>query len=295
MRTFILALPAVALLMTQSAAPPLLVVPDSPDLLIKTRRTFQGGRTATPTIETLYLKGARQRRESRYGQQRASIVISQCDERRILQLNDEARTYAYEPIQDPSAYLTHMRALAHLRTSPSPPKPGPAATTTIDIVDTGERRPFGSYSARHVTTTRTTASAMAARARTEIANGWYIDVPEINCWAPEVTVEARLVLGGTGVRVNRHGDARRGFSIEETYSATQGSTDKVVATVELVEVSEALLDDALFTVPPDYRPALPTPGGGHDLSRPDTVMNRLTSYRDAFANLVTSWFGSRGY
>jgi hypothetical protein len=49
---------------------------------------------------------------------------------------------------------------------------------------------------------------------------------------------------------------------------------------QLIGFSDAPLDVALFTVPAGYRPALPGLFGGYDLTKPDTVMNRLQSYWD---------------
>jgi hypothetical protein len=75
------------------------------------------------------------------------------------------------------------------------------------------------------------------------------------------------------------GTARRGHPIEEI--VRQAETGETTASrVELVEASEASLDDALFDRPPDYRPALPQLHGGYDLTKPDTFANRLQSYRD---------------
>jgi hypothetical protein len=53
----------------------------------------------------------------------------------------------------------------------------------------------------------------------------------------------------------------------------------------LMAQSAAPLDDALFTPPPDYRAALQRPDGIYDLSKPDTLMNRVESYRE----LAAAW------
>ena len=61
-------------------------------------------------------------------------------------------------------------------------------------------------------------------------------------------------------------------------------------TIELVELSEAPLDAAIFDVPPGYRPALPLPWGGHDMTKPDTVVNRVEVYCEAVATFISSLF-----
>src|ERR1700676_2126003 len=76
------------------------------------------------------------------------------------------------------------------------------------------------------------------------------------------------------VHIKRLGTARRGYAIEETDRSKdeQGTT---TSTLELIEFSDAPLDDALFTVPASYRSALPNLFGGYDLTKSDTIMNRL--------------------
>jgi hypothetical protein len=54
-----------------------------------------------------------------------------------------------------------------------------------------------------------------------------------------------------------------------------GDHGTFIATTSLVEFSDAPLDPALFDVPPGYRPALPLGAGNFDLTRPDSVANRV--------------------
>src|SRR6266508_3575784 len=186
-----------ALLVAQSAASPKLVVPDAPDVMIKTRRMIDRPGAMVET-EVLYLKGARQRRESSIeeppradagaataGRRRSAwIQISQCDERRTLLVNQDARLYAYEPIEDPATYFDRYRAAAAAgREVALPETTGPTVTITTDAVDTGQRRRFGHYIARHVITTRKPEPepGASARAGTDTQDGWYIDVPPSGC------------------------------------------------------------------------------------------------------------------
>lgn len=280
-------------LIAHSASAQTFVVPNAPDLMLKTRRAHEG-RGASSMVEVLYIKGARQRREMIFesagrGRQRW-IHITQCDEHRVLLLNDEAKTYGYEPIEGPSVLTVSLRPM-----SPAGPRTGPILTITIDSVDTGDRRPFGHYPARHVVTTRTTDRGVAGiPIATSERDGWYVDVPDAGCWAP--SIDAELVASDTDERthIEHRGTARRGYAIEETIrDATEPHT--IFAKLELIDSSEAPLDDALFTVPPGYRAALPMPYGGYDLSKPDTLMNRLTVYRDFVVSWTYSLFRSRGY
>jgi hypothetical protein len=288
------------------------VVPDVPDLTIKTRRTID---LPNSTVETdiVFLKHAWQRRE-RILQFPATvpatsapsyITITRCDERRTLELNPEARTFASLPIEDLKDHAQRLRAItsgastaASPRTTP-PMSRQPVATSganvtiTIDAVDTGERRRVGRVVARHVITTTTTEAEPGANAQAgeSIQDGWYIDLPPANCWdwgEQQPMLMGSFVRVGSlpdRVRIERRGRARVGFPIEEI-SRTHGDGQHHPTTrVALIEVSEAALDDALFTVPPGYRAALPRLRGGFDLTRPDTFTNRLADYWEE----ATAW------
>jgi hypothetical protein len=286
------------LLAAQSTVLPRLVVPSAPDLTIKTRETFDRENSSIFTA-LVYLKGARQRREdivdfppyvtAKTGSTRTHIrtTITQCDERRSVRLNDEAKTYAYSPIEDPSFYLRRAAQLAASRT-PQPERTGGDVTITIDAVDTGERRTMGPYVAHHVmTTTRTESGPGTTTPPGENSqDGWYIDLPSATCWdwgdLPEPFMFTSLQRAGTQddrLHITRRGRARRGYPIEEI-TRRQDERGTTTSRVELLEFSDAPLDGALFTVPAEYRPALPILFGGYDLTKPDTVINRLHSYWD---------------
>jgi hypothetical protein len=281
----------------QTTGFPKFVVPDVPDVTIKTRRTIDHPNSTVET-EIVFLKHAWQRRE-RISQfpptvQTKSvpsyITVTRCDERRTLELNPEARTFASSPIEDLKDHEQRLRAITSGR-SPVVAT-GANVTITIDSVDTGERRRVGRFLARHVITTTTTEAEPGASAQAGelIQDGWYIDLPPANCWD---WGEHQPILSGSFVRVGslpdrvhvqRRGSARRGFPIEEI-SRTHDGDHHPTTRVALIEFSEAPVDHALFTVPPDYRAALPRLHGGFDLTKPDTFRNRLASYWEE----VTSW------
>jgi hypothetical protein len=278
-----------ALLAAQSIAVPSFVVPRIADLTIKTRQTF-GGRSARGTIAVLYAKGPRERRE--YIVQglpvRAvhQVTITQCDERRMVYLNTETKLYWTSPFE------TWPERLKHLGPSRQDEPAGAEVTITTDAIDTGERRRVAGYVARRVKTTMTVEPGPGAntRARTQETDGWYIDLRGLGCSdaASGAAYLTNEVVSPGGARDRLHfkalGTARRGYPIEETVrQAETGETE--VSRVELVEASDASLDAALFDLPPDYRPALPLVHGGYDLTRPDTLANRLQSYWDE----LTRW------
>jgi hypothetical protein len=272
-----------ALLATRSPDPFKAFVPNVPDLTIRTRATTDPAVVGRALSTTQYFKGARQRQEDIInGKPAHSIAITQCDERRTLSLNDEAQTYAYRPIVDISDEFKRARQASSTTGSNQTSTDG-KHTTITNSVDTGERRQVGPYTARHVLTTRRTEFGASDTIQVEDRDGWYIDLPvECHDWA------AQLDLWDTtpvvpGMRMIRLGNGRRGYPIIETIRSSNGMfMDGAGVTVtskqELVEVSEQVLDAALFTVPPGYRPALPRSRGGPDMSRPDTLTNRAVLY-----------------
>src|ERR1700680_4126306 len=83
------------LILSESPVLPKIVVPNFPDLTIKTRRVDSDSRSSK---DILYLKGARQRIES--GSENADIdhswtasILYECDRRRILTLNSSTKTF----------------------------------------------------------------------------------------------------------------------------------------------------------------------------------------------------------
>jgi hypothetical protein len=260
-----------------SSALPNVVVPNSPDLKIKTHRSGQPG----SFTETLYLQGARQRREYMYEKPVNSsfVSISRCDDRKRIDLNDAARLYAEVPIADWSERRKRAR--------PVPPDEmtGADVTITTDSVDTGERRGLGTYEARHVRITIKVEGGPGAAmpSSTEERDGWYIDLPGLSCQESGTNIGfvwASITPGGRRhdrIHFKRLGTAPAGFAIEETTKRMENGSS-AIGKIELVEFSEAPLDSTLFAVPAGYSPALRTPHGGYDMTKPDTLANRVQVY-----------------
>ncbi len=244
----------------------------------------------------LYLKGARERREFLYEQpgngRSRYATIMQCDQRRSVQLNPEAKLYSVSVLEDWSAPLKRGR--------PVPEGQGADVTTTFDAVDTGERRPAGHYVARRVRTTVTVEPSPGANTppSTRETDGWYIDLPGLGCSdaataATTAYLTAGEAVGPSGLRDRHHyktpRSASRGYAIEETTRVTHtGGTD--VDRVELIELAEHPLDLSLFDIPRDYRPALPLVRGGYDMTKPDALANRLHEYRNEITLVARTIF-----
>jgi len=282
-----LSLLSLLLILGGSVALPKFAIPNFSDLAIKTRLTMG---SPYSSIQTLYLKGARQRREDLTdltgGATTSFITITQCDQRLRLNLNPKERIYDSSPIEDWSERLKKARLIPQEMT-------GAEVTVTIDAVDTGERRQLGGSAARRVKTTtkvQPSAGAVTPASVTEV-DGWYLDLPGLYCQdSKSVGTGWVSVASGKHDRVTfkRLGAAPRGYPIEETTRTIQpGRTD--VSKTELLEFSEAPLDSSLFELPATYAPALRLPGGGRDLTKPDTFGNRVQVYWAALTASVQRW------
>jgi hypothetical protein len=233
------------LILTAPLQLPKLVVPNFPDLTIKTRRTDDNHYS---NVETLYLKGSRQRSE--YVMQHAGgsldgITITQCDAKVRFNLDSKEKTYASFPIED---WETRMK---RARPTSQGEMTGADVTVTIDTVDTGERRKMGSSELHHVKTTTKAEpgrGAVMQASLTEV-DGWYIDLPGLGCDESRSGVTVGFVAGAPGKRdrlqIKRLGSAPRGYAIEETTVRTEAGRT-TISKVELIDFSEAAVDAALL-------------------------------------------------
>jgi hypothetical protein len=272
-----------------SFTPPHAVVPNFSDLKIKTRRSGQLG----SFVETLYLKGARQRQEYVYDKpfNLSPASISRCDDKKRIDLNVDAKLYAELPIVDWSQQRQRARPVPQAETT------GADVTITTDSVDTGERRKLGTYVARHVRIRiKVEAESGAAMPSSmEERDGWYIDLPGLGCQDRGQGIaflHASFRPAGQRqdrIHFKRLGTAPAGFAIEESTKRTENGIN-ATGKVELVEFSEAPLDSAIFDVPAGYSPALRTPRGGYDLTKPDTLTNRVQVYWAELELWTSRWF-----
>jgi hypothetical protein len=264
-----------------------LVIPAGADQKITTRQTVDG---AHATVETVYIRGERQRLELRAenlppgAQADNNIVIEQFNRRRTLQLSPLYKTYAYVPMD--------------LGVKPRPVQEPPATRggevkITTDSVDTSERKQIGEFTARHVrSSTRMEAGPGACQASsvTEV-DGWYIDLYTIRPPAHPGAVGV-LIAGQPGCRdrfrIQKLGTAPQGYPVEQTSRHTELGHTTIMKT-ELLESSTAPLDPALFELPAGYQPALHT-AWGYDFSRTDTFSNRAQYYWERVIYSVRCWF-----
>jgi hypothetical protein len=268
-------------------------VAQAPSLTITTRTTIDG--VSLTTTEIVRTRGSR-RRVDRIDERSDGLPIAapqttlyQCDLRRTVMLFAEHRTFAADPVLDDTATMPRPAPSTSNRASA-----GPLVTVTIETKDTGARRAIGRLTARRVVTTRTTEPAPDAvtPADVEVTDGWYVDVPR-SCGAARGHGVLLALWGAPGKPFDQpylieRGAPELGYAIEK---ATRTDRDPTHTTrTQLVSVSDAPLDDAIFEVPRGYRPALPLPGGGADPARVDSLANRVAAHLEWMASLIARLF-----
>ncbi|HEY0100699.1 MAG TPA: hypothetical protein VGB76_17265 [Pyrinomonadaceae bacterium] len=223
------------------------------DVKIKTKNTSAGHTSEGVT----YIKGKRQRNE----QGETSVTITQCDLRRNVQLGVPTKTYVLMPFdQKPDANGATGSAA----------KPSPAATavrrggivtSTFTSTDTGERKKMFGYTARRIKTSIQTESSPDAcqvnRSRME-TDGWYIDAQfALDCdYGTSAGYVPPTPAGGCRdeYRMKQTGVAKLGYPVSVTTTLFDDKGQpSFTFSQEVVEITNAVLDSALFEVPADYR------------------------------------------
>ena len=225
----------------------------SADTKVKTRQT-SGGQTYESTS---YIKGKRQRSETNGGQM---IMIQQCDLRRNIQIMTQMKVYMIQPYDQPSTTSTTTPAATTTPAS-QPVKKGGLVTSTVTTKDTGERKQILGYTARHIITTMEMKSSPDAcsqnNTRMEI-DGWYIDATfALDCDSSRAYTNYRpKASGGCQDRYETKtiGTAKKGYPVwEKTTMFGPDGAESFSTINEVVEFSQATLDQSLFEIPEGYR------------------------------------------
>ncbi|MGB8507829.1 MAG: hypothetical protein WCD76_05455 [Pyrinomonadaceae bacterium] len=221
------------------------------DVKIKSRQTTQGQTYENAT----YIKGKRQSSEQMGGQM---VSIQQCDLRRDLQLMPQAKIYTVTPYADADANTTPVGDAR----SQSGPTKGGLVTSTVTSRDTGERKQMFGYTARHIITTIVTESSpdsctpMNSKMETD---GWYIDVAfQLDCDRERNYTAYRPQQQKSGChdryQLKQVGAAKKGYALWEKMTMFGDDGRESFSMInEVVELSQASLDAALFDAPADYR------------------------------------------
>jgi hypothetical protein len=217
------------------------------DVKVKSRQT-SGGQTVE---NTSYIKGKRERTEMGGGQM---INVQQCDLRRNIQIMPQARAYMIQPYDQPTTLTTNASA-----TVSSPSTKGGVITSTVTTKDTGERKQMFGYTARHIITTivmdSTPDACSPVKSKMEF-DGWYIDAAfALDCGSQTYTAYQNKANGGCHDRyeTKQIGTARRGYAVwEKTTMFDQSGNPSFSTLNEVIELSQATLDQALFEIPDGY-------------------------------------------
>ena len=224
----------------------------SADTKVKSRQT-SGGQTYE---NTSYIKGKRQRSEINNGQM---VMIQQCDLRRNIQLMPQAKVYTIQPYDQPSTGAT----TPNNTTAPAsqPVKKGGVVTSTVTTKDTGERKQMFGYTARHIITTMETQSSPDAcsqnNTRMQI-DGWYIDAAfALDCDSSRAYTNYKPhASGGCQDRYEMKtiGLAKKGYPVWEKMTMFGPNGTESFSTIsEVVEFTQATLEQSLFEIPEGYR------------------------------------------
>ncbi len=208
---------------------------------------------------TTYIKGKRQRMELGGGE---TAIITQCDMKRTVGLNQPTKTYTVSLFNQKTDVATTETAANDDRTKPTPNKRGGVITSTITTKDTGERQQMFGFTARRIKTSMVSESSPDACSKDKSridSDGWYIDLGlDFNCDNERASAAIAGVKNGGGCRdeyrTKQIGTAKLGFPVKVTttlYDENNKATNSF--TQEVIELSKATLEPALFDVPADYR------------------------------------------
>ena len=225
------------------------------DTTVKIRQT-SGGQTYE---NSTYIKGKRQRSENNGGQM---VTVTQCDLRRNIMIMPMTQTYMIQPYDQPSAAAPTTPAPHPAAAQPATPKKGGVVTSTVTTRDTGERKQMFGYQARHIITTMVMDSSPDAcspvKNKMEI-DGWYIDASfALDCDLGSTYRPQRPNPTGDGCRdryeTKQIGTAKKGFPVWEKTTMFGPNGGEGFSTLnEVIEFSQATLEQSLFEIPEGYR------------------------------------------
>lgn len=228
-------------------------VPAFADVKIKSKQTVSGQSYENAT----YIKGKRQRTESMGGM---SINIMQCDLKRNIDIMPQAQAYTIKPFADPNSAEPKTETVVDQKTTTTVTKGG-TITTTITTKDTGERKQMFGYTAKHIITTIESVSSPDAcdPVNTKMQqDGWYIDATfALSCSQNSYQNYTPTPKAGgchDKTQVKQIGAPKTGFALLEKMTMYDASGKETFSTLnEVVELSNATLNDSLFDVPAGYQ------------------------------------------
>lgn len=227
------------------------------DIKVRSRMTTSG-----QSFESMqYIKGARQRTEM--NMQGGFVSLMQCDLKRTVQINDTAKTYLVQSFGDAESSTEDApRTQATRSATPPQQKRGGVITYVYKTTDTGERKEMFGFTARRIKTSMTTESTPDACNQTKMrmdTDGWYIDLDNgLDC--QNAAAYGGAQAGGRPdcrdtVKSKTIGSGKLGYPLDVTTTFYQDNGSTMVSRTEVIELSRATLDAALFDIPAGYTEA----------------------------------------
>lgn len=225
----------------------------SADLKIKTRTTVMGHTTEN----TVYIKGSRQRTEMSFGGHGGSASIMQCDQKRIITvMGDRCMVMPFGEGESSCPATPNMQDMLRGKVPAEPARAGGVVTITRTSTDSGERQEMFGYKVRHIKSTMTMASSPDACNQSNMRmemDGWYADLPGFSCGDESY----RSMACGRGEKPNCRdrivmkggGGAPLGYPLKQTMTMISKEQTFTVTT-EVVELTNATLEPAMFDAPP---------------------------------------------
>ncbi|HKP71633.1 MAG TPA: hypothetical protein VJT82_01765, partial [Pyrinomonadaceae bacterium] len=185
--------------------------------------------------------------------------------KRMLMISEASRKYtvtsfaasAEEPVPSNTPATTPARPSVGQQR-------GGVVTYTMTMRDTGERKPMFGFQARHIITVFKSEPSPDACDKTPVhyeTDGWYVDLEfSFECLTEGASAQRPMGTASGGcvdrVRYNRVGTARPGYPVLVTTRFFDASDkESFSTTTEVVSLSRATLDPALFDVPAGYTEA----------------------------------------
>ncbi|MCA1578733.1 MAG: DUF4412 domain-containing protein [Acidobacteria bacterium] len=230
---------------------------------VKIRQRMSMG--STPGTETtLYIKGARMRNEMAGGGAGFTSIL-QCDLKRTITVNEKTKSYMVNPTNAPGTNAAEGDGGGAAPTATKPAQtPAQRRGGVVDVVhtitDTGERKEMFGFNARHIKTSivkKASPDACDKDQKIE-TDGWYIDFqyafecPGEKQKPDPMPVRPQRPGCQDEVRTKTIGTAKLGFPLLVTTTIYQPDGRTNSMTQEVLELSRAPLDAALFDVPAGY-------------------------------------------
>lgn len=234
------------------------------DLKIKQQVTLTitsfGESRSSQHEETIYVQGARQRREFRIpdvGETHQPHTAEIWDCQTLLGYHMDLNTRRFAEARA-ITYPTKERVHALTQQEEKRTK----QSYSVQAIDTGEREPIFGLMARHIVTS---IHGVTAQDWSEaMVDGWYVDMPEPGC-APEYLRQGEATEVHVTFLSTKHsktvytGFVPPGFAVEQTITTRsrfeQKDLQREIVVVEhrkVVEFSRETLDPALFSAPAGF-------------------------------------------